>query len=325
MSEFKEIIQKYAGVINEENETYSGRAIKFSDAINRLVNLGIPREKAVIAVKQAVADKSKINQIADRICCECVDEIYESDGATKNNKIKKAIAGILMAAALGATAGGIRNTMKTSYKNGLEYKEQMNKNYPAYYTDVIPGEPWYNSSPNYANGKQRMEALSQQKNRNQHDTDMAEKAAAREGYHNSVARIKIDDLDYEQYDKLYNKVLGKFNSDLSDELYDGGDGSKSVKEYISNMKKILDDESFKLLEVKRSINNDARIKSRDEKDKYFKEAKRCEDQIEEIERELKPLQYKLKKIEQNEKNNFGNKIIGIRSLKKYAYNKGKNE
>src|SRR5574344_1010307 len=75
MSEFKEIIQKYAGVINEENETYSGRAIKFSDAINRLVNLGIPREKAVIAVKQAITDKSKINQIANKICCECADSI----------------------------------------------------------------------------------------------------------------------------------------------------------------------------------------------------------------------------------------------------------
>ena len=184
------------------------KSIKPFEAVKRLMELGIPKSVAIESVNKAIADRSKIESITNRICCECADEIdsvldegddelsgerarlakakehfgtmkdtaydnysynknvnarlmaekrhnskiqakrdrlnskadsYEDralryaqgDKAVRTDKIKKAIAGILMAAAVGGTAMGTKNAYDSSLNNRNEhdaYERAYNEN-----------------------------------------------------------------------------------------------------------------------------------------------------------------------------------------------------
>lgn len=162
------------------------KAIKPFEAVRQLVELGIPKNAATEAVRKAMADKTKIQSITDRLCCECAEEInslseefedeksamndarrkaalakqnaydayktekfnskkaareeriknslakktakYEhqaeryaqGSSAVKSDKIKRTIAGILMAAALGGAAVGVNKADPDFYTNAKQ-------------------------------------------------------------------------------------------------------------------------------------------------------------------------------------------------------------
>src|SRR5574344_1625790 len=108
------------------------KAIKLFDAIKQLVELGIPKDTATEAVRKAIADRSKIESITNRICCECADEIATvideeevSDEKSRVNKAKEHLTTMKGAAYNNYLYNKERNAeLKSNAKNDLKVEKK---------------------------------------------------------------------------------------------------------------------------------------------------------------------------------------------------------